>query len=178
MTEQEIINVLKENKNKGVANLFLPEEIRDWVSDHFSEPQLLYLDPLGKWEKFDICSVDDCDNIVFALPDDYELPHKPSGEWVEFKINKNGYFTAYDVDDNDHQISLSFGWHQWSEFLDCSYKLGLDFTTFGGWKYENCDTWFMCPMMREKGVSYHNTDRKKDYVGAVPVKIRFWREVK
>ena len=32
------------------------------------------------------------------------------------------------------------------------------------------------PMMSEKGVSYHNTDRKKDYIGAVPVKIRFWRE--
>lgn len=176
MTEQEIINVLKENKTKGIAYLFLPEEVWKWIGENLNNPKLLYLAPNGKWESFSETDFDDFDNIVFALPDYYQVKKEPSGEWVEFKINKNGYFTAYDVDDNDHQISLSFGWHQWSEFLDCSCKHGLDFTTFGGWQYENCDTWFMCPMMSEKGVSYHNTDRKKDYVGAVPTKIRFWKE--
>ena len=75
MTEQEIINILKENKTKGVAYLFMPEEVSEWVWKHLTEPRLLYLNPRGDWEEFNARCTDDYEyeNVVFALPDDYKV---------------------------------------------------------------------------------------------------------
>ena len=74
MTEQEIIECLKGNKTKGVAYLFLPEEVRDWVHDKLFDKILLVLDSMGNFILFEdveegLINTDDYDNIVFALPD-------------------------------------------------------------------------------------------------------------
>ena len=74
MTEQEIINILKENKTKGIAYLFLSEEVWDWIRENFDKSNLLYLDSMGNWQYFKDADFDDYDNVVFALPDMYELP--------------------------------------------------------------------------------------------------------
>lgn len=177
MTEEEIVSCLKENKNKGVAFCFMSEDVWNWVREHLDESKLLYLSPRGDWESLKDIDFDDFDNFVFALSDDYELPHKPSGEWVEFGIKKNGRFTAFDVDDNDHQISFSFGWHQWSEFLECSYKHDLGYTDFGGWQYESDSYWLTTPhVIGKEGLLTTLTNYDEDCKPALPLKIRFWRE--
>ena len=73
MTKQEIVNILKENKIKGIAFYFLSEDIQDWIHDNFNNPNLLYLDHMGDWQYFKYADFDDYDNVVFALPDMYAL---------------------------------------------------------------------------------------------------------
>lgn len=85
MTDQEIINILKENKTKGIAYLFLPQEVWDWIGENFNNPNLLYLAPNGKWEFFHETDFDDYDNIVFALPDMYALSEDKEEEESEQK---------------------------------------------------------------------------------------------
>lgn len=100
MTEQEIINILKENKTKGVAYLFMPEEVSEWVWKHLAEPKLLYLNPRGDWKEFNARYLDDYsyENVIFALPDDYKVKeegrlvgiscHYTGGDEVEIDIGK------------------------------------------------------------------------------------------
>ena len=113
MTEQEIIECLKGNKTKGVAYLFLPEEVRDWVHDKLFDKILLVLDSMGNFILFEdveegLINTDDYDNIVFALPDYYEVKQEPSGEWVECEINKN----------NDC-FFINGHYYRWSEWNTC-----------------------------------------------------------
>lgn len=175
MTEQEIVNVLKENKEKGVAYLFLPEEVKDWVSEHFAEPKLLYLNPLGNWEKFDVCSFDDYDNIVFALPADYQVKQESKGGWVEFVID-NGLFYYKTLDKNVMEVcGRKYFWFQWQEFL--YYGKDEGFTTFGGWQYKssNNDFWFTQPMTIRSDDGDLISGYKDDDKPAIPSKIRFWK---
>ena len=175
MTEQEIINILKENKNKGVADLFLPGEVSDWIAENFNNPNLLYLDSMGNWQYFKDTDFDDYDNVVFALPDMFDLPPKTQTGWVEFEILKDSRF-RYFAADNSVNCYL---WHEWSRFLAESLEERWDFTTFGGWQYEDSDSWLMTPQMflddHYVNIVFKDEDRVKP---AVPVKIRFWRENK
>lgn len=174
MNEQEVVEVLKGNKNKGIANLFLHEEVRDWVSEHFDEPKLLYLNPLGNWEKFDVCDFDDYDNIVFALPDDYKVKQESKGEWVEFKIDQKGNFHHF-ADGDMHY----FFWANWGIFLKAFPD---EFTAFGGWQYPNCGAWYMNPkILLSDAIDTHYADvlfqgEQAECKPAIPVKIRFWRK--
>lgn len=176
MTEQGIVDVLKGNKTKGIAYLFLPEDVKDWIQSHRNDNKLMILTEDGDFSdgglkpSYGIIATD-----VFALPDDYEPKQEQKDEWVEFKINKFGRFTDYNVDDDNHQISFSFGWHQWSEFLECSYEHGFGYTTFGGWQYEGSD-WNTYPLIQcgnkaSSGVSFSMDDKPM-----IPKKIRFWRK--
>lgn len=169
MTEQEIINVLKENKTKGVAYTFMPEDVRDWVHDHFKEPKLLYLAPYGKWDLFcEADDFDDYDNVVFALPDDYEPKKEKQGEWISFEIDSKGEF---DIGTD------SYKWFEWQRAM-----LEHNSKAFGGWQYsEDNNLWFMTPQIydsvAEKFLAWAcvGVDSHKP---AIPVKIRFWRENK
>lgn len=89
MTEQEIINVLKENKTKGVAYLFLPEDVWDWIGENFNNPKLMYLAPNGQWRLFSETDFDDCDNVAFALPDDYQIKKEEPCECEEESEHKD-----------------------------------------------------------------------------------------
>lgn len=172
MTEQEIVNILKENKYKGVAFLFLPGEVSNWITDNLNNSNLLYLDSMGDWQYFKDADFDDYDNVVFALPEMYELPvAKVKGEWVEFEIDQKGNFHCFK--DNDMHY---FFWANWNIFLKA---FSDEYTSFGGWQYENIsDSWNTFPLIRcgEKascGVSFSNDDKPM-----IPKKIRFWREAK
>lgn len=180
MTENEIIESLKENKKKGIGYRFLPEEVQKWIYENFYKKILVYFDYQGEWVSIDetnLINTSNYQNHIFSLSEDFELKEKPQGEWVEFKINKIGRFTDYNVDDDDHQISFSFGWHQWSEFLECSYEHCFGYTTFGGWQYKNCKAWFMQAMLYQEDHYVTSEFEKEPFKTepAIPIKIRFWR---
>ena len=134
MKEQEIVNILKENKKKGVAYMFLPEEVWNWISENFYNPNLLYLDSMGKWQYSKDADFDDYDNVVFTLPDMFDLPPKPqTGEWVEFEINEKGQFLVIFT----QGLRYYFNWFQWWRLLEKSIDYNYGFTAFGGWQYES-----------------------------------------
>ena len=164
MTEQEIIEFLKENRLIGVAFKFIPDEVKQWVSDNYNNPKLLYLTAGGKWGFFHQTDFGDYDSIVFALFDDYELPQKHSGELVEFDI-RNGFFKYLD---------WSFQWFDWGAFLKFIFEKKFEqnkdfdyFTAFGGWKFEDDGCWHTCPTFK---CCPGEGDKP-----CIPVKIRFWK---
>ena len=57
MTEQEIIDYLKENKNKGVAFAFMPEDVKEWCRNRYDRS--IFMTPYedyatGSAEEYDI----------------------------------------------------------------------------------------------------------------------------
>lgn len=168
MTEQEIVNCLKENKSKGVAFCFMLDDVWDWVRDHLGEPKLLYLNPRGEWDSLEDIDFDDFDNVVFTLDDDYELPQKPSGgEWVEFEIDQRGNFHCFLNGDMHY-----FFWANWNAFLAEAHSFG--YTAFGGWRYADNEHWFTSPVTVTVDGGYYAGFNDYDKP-AIPVKIRFWR---
>lgn len=73
MTEQEIVNDLKDNKTEGRIFLFMPEEVRKWCRKHYSSLHY-YVYEDGIFESLNISNGDDiCDNEIIGLPDDYVI---------------------------------------------------------------------------------------------------------
>lgn len=170
MTEQEIVNILKENKKKGVADLFLPGEVSDWIAENLNNSNLLYLDSMGNWRYFKDADFDDYDNVVFALPDMFALPPKTQTGWVEFDIDQKGNFHCFM--DNDMYY---FFWANWNVFLTKAYSFG--YTAFGGWQYESNGYWLTeSQVIGKEGLLTTLTDYNEDCKPAIPIKIRFWRE--
>lgn len=184
MTEQEIINYLKENKNKGVAFGFMPEDVQDWVQSHHRE--CVYLNADGMWEETtrhtsdikDIWASDIC-----ALAESYLLSKK-GGEWVEFEIDKDGLFRV--VYEDDEQYACYYDWFYWQLVLVKSKEIEdrNRITAFGGWQYNNAsDEWYMTPKVDSYNHNCHcycsqYKGSEKNIIPAIPIKIRFWREIK
>ena len=168
MTEQEIINYLKENKNKGVIYLFMPKEVQNWLCINYKNPKLLYLTQKGEWKSF-FKFFNDHNNVVgFSLPDDYEAKEKSKGGWVEFEIDEEGDFCD------------KYAWWDWNEFLSKakSYQC-VKYTAFGGWQYESNGYWLTEPhVIGKEGLLTTLTNYNDDCRPAIPIKIRFWREIK
>lgn len=175
MTENEIINNLKENKNKGIAIGFLPKEVREWV----------YIPPISIFRFFDgkewIKSEKPFirDNDIICLPDNYELKKlEKTGEWIDFEIDENGCYRILDTD-------MRFHWSEWNKPLwiyEKDENRSWYLTDFGGYLYAGCNDWFMTPR-----IFYNNRlldhYQKIEIDGkivkpAIPVKIRFWKEIK
>lgn len=176
MTENEIINILKENKARGVAYMFLLEDVWDWIEENFKDPKLMYLAPDGKWESFSKTGsneYDDYNNVIFALPDDYKKESK--GEWVEFEIDKNGQFI---VEFCKGSLDYCYDWFNWWKLLEKSKEYDYGFTAFGGWQYQNCKAWFMQPMLFQEDHYITNEFENEPFKTepAIPIKIRFWRK--
>lgn len=73
MTEQEIVNYLKDNKTEGRIFLFMPEEVRKWCRKHYSSLHY-YVYEDGIFESMNNSNGDDiCDNEIIGLPDEYEI---------------------------------------------------------------------------------------------------------
>lgn len=167
MTEQEIVEYLKNNRTKGVAFGFMPEEVKEWCSKNDSN--LVYYSVNGTWFSGDNRSIFDMNEIV-ALPDSFQIKQEPQSGWVEFEI-KSGVF---DYDDR------CFDWWDWGCFLNYCKGCNTDnFTDFGGWQYEGFLSWYMQPMLCGKGNKKelrNYEDNHEESTPAIPVKIRFWRK--
>ena len=173
MTEKEVVDFLRNNRTKGVAFLFLPEDVHDWIHEHFDDPNLFYLDSMGKWQYFKDTNFNNYDNVVFALPDTF-YPQKPKGGWEEFEIDQRGNFHCFKDDDMHY-----FFWANWGIFLKA---FSDEYTAFGGWQYPNCGAWYMNPkMLLSDAIDTHYADvlfqgEPAKCMPATPCKIRFWRE--
>lgn len=167
MTEKEVVDFLRNNRTKGVAFLFLPEDVRDWIHEHFDDPNLFHLDSMGKWQYFKDTDFDDYDNVVFALPDTF-YP-QPKGGWDEYDI-KDGRFY-------EETRGLFYAWHEWSKCMSDNPR----FTAFGGWQYPNCEAWYMNPkILLSDAIDTHYADvlfqgEPAECMPAIPCKIRFWK---
>lgn len=53
MSENEIIEYLKQNKEKGVAPAFMPQEVKDWCKKHQNE-NILRIYCVGGWSRFGV----------------------------------------------------------------------------------------------------------------------------
>lgn len=178
MTEQEIINILKENKDKGIAYLFLPEEVWNWIEENFNDQKLMYLKPNGRWEFFSETDFDDYDNVIFALPDDYEVKREPKGEWVEFEIDD--LIFSYFPNRKEDARSAYF-WFEYDSFLKDSLNWQRGFTAFGGWQYEDSKRWYLAPAVKLQDGKMWNSyiiEESGEATPVIPVKIRFWKENK
>lgn len=178
MTEQEIIDYLKNNKNEGRIISFMPEEVKRWCEEHIKE---LLVWQSHRWYKFD--AVDICTDDAVTLPDDYKVEKESKGGWVEFEIDDDGDF-CYTVESERGEYHKTFyPWYSWQKFLDESTEDGDKFTAFGGWQYPNSSYWSTYPQVKTgRGDNYSSyyceKERGEDYPAypAIPVKIRFWKE--
>ena len=178
MTENEIIECLKENKKKGIGYKFLPEEVQKWIYENFYKKILVYFDYQGEW-----VSIDDTDltkscnyqNHIFSLSDNYELKKiEKTGEWIDFEIDENGCYRILDTD-------MRFHWSEWNKPLwiyEKDENRSWYLTDFGGWKYENDDRWYMVPAIKNiNDNQYWNsyTNDKEFIKPCIPIKIRFFK---
>lgn len=177
MTEEEIIQYLKMNKQIGIVFKFMPEEVKEWCRK-YSEKLCWY--DANCWSNggFEKRLYDD---KVYALPEDYEIEKKEKSQsgWVEFEVRDGIFCFLYEVDKQKYSICLD--WWQWQDFLKESKENDWNFTAFGGWQYENDSRWYLAPAIQLNDGKLWNSYVIEDYGEAkpvIPVKIRFWKECK
>lgn len=168
MTEQEIINYLKENKSKGIAFAFMPEEVQKWAKEN-SRELCCYdqtLDSIEfRWLRTGAYKQID-QNGLYALPDEFE--EKQQSGWVEFEINEKGQFIV------NSRTRYYFNWFEWWRLLEKSMDYNYCFTAFGGWQYKNDNRWVMSPKLRY-GENYDDSGYDNVCMPVIPTKIRFWK---
>lgn len=177
MEEKEVVQYLKDNKKKGISFKFMPKEVQDWIRKNYRD--CLYLNDEGLWDKSgDHITGDVWPNDVLALIDSYEPKHKePEAGWVEFEIDEDGWYRIRDTD-------IRFHWSEWNKPLwvyEKDENISWYLTAFGGWQYKDCDTWWMSPKVIKDEEIYteaYSEEYGSKFEPAIPVKIRFWREIK
>lgn len=183
MTEQEVIDFLKNNKAKGIAFAFLPIEVKLWCSDHDSS--LIYFQKNNVWNDNSANDVLFEANEIVALPEDFKLTKltKKSAEvnqgwWEEFEIDDCREFLVELVDTvTGKECHFCFNWFDWIGCLNKCKDQGIMLTNFGGWQYDG-DGWYMDPQVYDR-LEHYCFDEYLDCNSirpAIPKKIRFWRE--
>ena len=188
--EKNIVEYLKENKTKGIAFNFMPKEVRDWCCNrpNYFNDFLQYKN--GAWRD-EYCFVNPSKDIpemaleeiiILALPENFELKQESKGRWVEFDIDKNGDFEICGIA-NDKNITVIYNWSHWDKPIrdNASKNFINGCCVFGGWQYKNNDRWYLAPAIKLHDDLLWNSYVIKDSgeaTPAIPVKIRFWREVK
>lgn len=175
MTEQEIIEYLKENKNEGKILSFMPEEVRKWCEINKKE---LLVWQSNSWYKFDADNI--CTDDAVTLPDDYKVKEESKGEWVEFNVNSKGEITVNIDDDNEPTV---FYWNEWGVVLNYSRnsRNKAKYVAFGGWQYEDSKRWYLAPAVKLQDGEMWNSyviEESGEATPVIPVKIRFWKEYK
>ena len=196
MTEKEIVEYLKNNRTKGIAFGFMPEEVQKWAIKNLNDIELYKADNTFD-DDFELVDINGGDltsirsekgylsvfsDIVLTLRPDFELEEKPEGGWVEFEMVNNCLFFLKYTNKGGSNVSRSFLWHQWSNFLEYCDLNNLSFTTFGGWLYQASsgeDRWCMSPQI-EDPENFLGSESSIDEIckPLIPKKIRFWREAK
>ena len=175
MTEQEIVQYLKDNMEKGIAFHFMPEDVRIWCLSSINYQKLLQFNG-DSWDSTDdVFAGHKVDTTkVFSLPEVFKLEEKSKGKWVEFEIDQKGNFHRLMNGDMHY-----FFWANWNTFLAEAYSFG--YTAFGGWQYENDERWYLAPAIQLKDGTVWNSyviEECGEVKPVIPVKIRFWREIK
>lgn len=171
MTENEIIQILKDNKKNGIGWNFLPEQVKIWTRNivnynkciRFDGKDWISLNNVNLWDKTD-------NTEIIALSEDFELKKEVEGEWVDFDIELDGCFKANNI---------YYYWTKWGDFIN-EYNGKDNYTAFGGWQYENDNRWYMAPVVKnENNIEYWNsyTDDKEFIKPCIPIKIRFWKSI-
>lgn len=175
MTEKEIVEYLKNNRTKGVAFGFMPEEVQLWVRNLVHIRQCIRFED-EEWKTLFTTNIwDKCDySQILALPEDFELAEETEVGWFEYEIDKNGNFYSADADDEDGR------YYHWSEWNTCLANNKDNLIGFGGWQYENSYSWYMTPQIKSFD-AYSCFAAPGDKIPpkpAIPTKIRFWREAR
>ena len=164
MTEQEIIEYLKQNREKGVAFAFMPEEVKHWCGFH--SPLKIFKIYDGVWLGPWIIRSFNASNI-YCLSEDYQPEPEFKPHWEEFEVDEDGCFH----DDGD----LPCKWYRWFDFLNVNAD---KYNGFGGWLYVGTDvepTWYMTPRIDVGGKTFVWAEADLEAKPAMPMKIRFWR---
>lgn len=168
MEEKEIIQILKDNKVEGRPYCWMPRDVRIWIDEHYKE--CAYLNKHGAWDKSskyinhssDITMTD-----IFCLLASYIQPES-SGSWEEFEIDQRGNFHCFK--DGDMRY---FFWASWNVFLKV---FSDEFTTFGGWQYEEDGAWFTTHQLFAQESFATVVDYDGICIPVIPKRIRFWRK--
>ena len=92
MTENEIIQYMKDNRKNGIIFALMPQIIQNWCIQNENKLPFEYFNNNQLWiniKEFKI-QFNDIPNGSFSLPEDFELKKEVEGEWVEYEIRELG----------------------------------------------------------------------------------------
>lgn len=165
MTEQEIIEYLKENKTRGIVFDFFPEDVQNWCRKYRDKNIFEYFQFDRKWAGLlKLCPRSD---TAYCLKSDYipEIGFKE--HWQEFEIDKDGFFRI------KKESYTYYCWFNWQKFLEDNFD---KYNNFGGWFYEQDKTWNLTHQVLSARCSFVLCAAEQQKVAPViPTKIRFWR---
>jgi hypothetical protein len=175
MTEEEIVQYLKTNRNIGVAFRFMPEEVRRWCNENTFDVE--YYSSLDGWKKIHNPELLFTPTDIVCLPEDCEQKKKRlKTGWAEFNII-DGFIEIKNPDKNSIE---KFAWYDWQGFLTFCRVYELPYVNFGGFQYALCKTWFMSPQIdNSKGYQNDHNDivDGECSIPAIPSRVRFWHVV-
>lgn len=162
MNEQQIVDYLKGNFQRGVAFRFMPNEVQRWCMKHAEEDIFFRFDDEHGWGSKQI-RIWCLNSAVYALNYDYELkPEFFKPDWVEFELDEDGMFSFegkryyYREDDRFE-----------TENRD-------KFKGFGGWLFD--DIWrLVLRVGDDDGFMMESYQQGMSVLPSIPVKIKFWR---
>lgn len=174
MTEQEIISYLKENRKKGTAFAFMPEDVQKWCEEHCDETIFhIFSDTWLTLKSTIFCEPQG----IYCLPTAYKPEPEFEPDWEEFPIDTEGFFCVRKGVD-----SIYYHWWQWTKFLDENY---VRYNDFGGWVYEaplsngeKTEVLVTSPRILERSKDLSSLiilNGKNESKPAYPTKILFWR---
>lgn len=175
MTEQEIVDFLKNNREKGIPYDFCPDEVQSWIDIHW-EVLLEYSSRYKCWNSHIDNDATVSSNGIYCLPDDYNLVAEIKDGWVEIAIDNSGM-----IDYREGTRRLRF---YYLNYIDIIQLGRCGFIHFGGFQYEEDGIWYMNQQLFIDGIM-KKTEKYCDSCGSrpilpikplFPIKIRFWRE--
>ena len=183
MEENEIVQYLQDNKEKGVCFKFMPQEVKKWVVKAKNRKYCMVLDSDGEWDSLEDTSDRDytLDEVgadsVWCLPSDFPI-RKSNSDWVEFDVDKNGYFhTEYLIDHGEGHSNRSCHYTEWNKML--IHYADNSYINFGGFQYKDSDIWFMSLMAKHSNGNFVPSYGNNEMVSLeTPVRIRFLKKVK
>lgn len=179
MTEQEVIQYLRNNRKNGVAYGFMPVDVRRWCDKNRRSLTYFSLVDDNDWPSLEAIGYALHATLILSITEDFELLQESKSNWVEFEIDDDGDFAYLAESDKDEHCKTYYTWFAWQRFLEDSRVNERGFTAFGGWQYQKSKTWLMSPQV-EMYETYSPCQGSQDDEAkpAIPTKIRFWRKAK
>lgn len=168
MNEQEIVDYLKQNREKGVVYDFMPSDVRCWCSEHRDEFIFNFYSTGCGWHDKNKYSIDCNGSSVYCLPEDYEPEPPFKAHYEEFDIDKAGFFYVKKGSD-----LIYYHWFNWQKFIRENFD---KYNNFGGWLFGD-KLWSTNVLMTDiaERELYGSVAKDKTVVPVTPTKIKFWR---